>query len=377
MKRILQHLKTWWGTVVGAGAFVVAVFGLAPDPPQIGLFHSAMTQDRILKEAQAEVYAPDEYDDYVRAMSRVKEELAAQQAKFYYSRQYLTFERLSREAVEASGRAEKAARENRSAVKQEASQLAGEARTLLGAVRARTHRVGLSDSGRASLVRVEVLLREADMFGREDRWHESNDRVRTALTFARTAHAELQNRVGRYDDAGLIKQWDRWVYETLDWSSRNGERAVVVVKSRNLCLLLESGHMVRAYDADLGKNGVFDKSYRGDYATPEGKYRIIKKKGAGQSKYHKALLINYPNDEDIRAFRRDRTLGRVSIRSRLGGHIEIHGDGGRDRNWTEGCVALPNADMDHIFSRTAIGTPVTIVGNFSDFDRLFSRPNKS
>jgi hypothetical protein len=98
--------------------------------------------------------------------------------------------------------------------------------------------------------------------------------------------------------------------------------------------------------------------------------KIIKKKGAGHSKYYKALLINYPNEEDIRLFRRARTLGLFLPRTRIGGLIEIHGDGGRDQNWTEGCVALTNSDMDDLFARVDVGTPVTIVGNASEVDRM-------
>jgi hypothetical protein len=53
--------------------------------------------------------------------------------------------------------------------------------------------------------------------------------------------------------------------------------------------------------------------------------------------------------------------------------IEIHGEGGRGKDWTQGCVALTNSDIDDLFGRVAIGTPVTIVGgdgNGGTFTRL-------
>jgi lipoprotein-anchoring transpeptidase ErfK/SrfK len=46
----------------------------------------------------------------------------------------------------------------------------------------------------------------------------------------------------------------------------------------------------------------------------------------------------------------------------IGGLIEIHGAGGQGRNWTDGCVALVNPDMDRLFAAVGVGTPVTIVG---------------
>lgn len=365
------------GAGAAVAALVAAAVGLAPDPPQLSLFQSARTSQQVLAEVDAATYAPTEYEDYLRALDRAGQELAAQREKFYYSQQYLTFNRLSMEAIESSGAAERAARENRASVKLDVTRRSRDIQSTLADIRYRYNRLGLSNANRARLVRVEVLLREAELLGASEHWHEANDRVAAALSCVRTAELEQNERMSRFSDVDLVKQWDRWVQETIDWSSRNGTRAIIVVKSRNVCLLLDSGRMVRSYNADLGKNGVYDKSFRGDEATPEGKYKVIKKKGSGQSKYYKALLLNYPNDEDIRAFRRARTLGQLSRGTRLGGLIEIHGDGGRDMNWTQGCVALHNSDMDDIYDRAAVGTPVTIVGNYSAIDRLVSAKFKS
>ena len=56
-----------------------------------------------------------------------------------------------------------------------------------------------------------------------------------------------------------------------------------------------------------------------------------------------------------------RTLRRLAG---IGNLIEIHGDGGQGRDWTDGCVALADGDMDKVFARSRVGTPVTIVGTF-------------
>ena len=73
-------------------------------------------------------------------------------------------------------------------------------------------------------------------------------------------------------------------------------------------------------------------------------------------------MINYPNDEDRKNFLEARQKGWIPRRSRLGGLIEIHGEGGRKEDWTLGCVALRNPDMDRLFEQVQVGTPVTIVG---------------
>ena len=54
--------------------------------------------------------------------------------------------------------------------------------------------------------------------------------------------------------------------------------------------------------------------------------------------------------------------GAFPVTRRWGGSIQIHGEGGRGRDWTRGCVAVSNRDMDDLFSRVSVGTPVTIVG---------------
>jgi murein L,D-transpeptidase YafK len=88
----------------------------------------------------------------------------------------------------------------------------------------------------------------------------------------------------------------------------------------------------------------------------------VKKKDRGQSRYHRALLLDYPNAADRERFAAAQRRGEIPRGARIGGLIEIHGDGGRGQNWTEGCVALANDDMDDLYARVGVGTRVTIVG---------------
>jgi murein L,D-transpeptidase YafK len=147
------------------------------------------------------------------------------------------------------------------------------------------------------------------------------------------------------------------------WSRRTGRAAIVVRKDSHLLTLYRGGRRVRDYRADLGYGSIRDKLVAGDGATPEGRYRITVRKGKGQSIYYKALLLDYPNAEDRVAFARARRSGAVARGASPGGLIEIHGEGGRGKDWTKGCVALTNADIDQLFTRVEVGTPVTIVGS--------------
>jgi L,D-peptidoglycan transpeptidase YkuD (ErfK/YbiS/YcfS/YnhG family) len=57
----------------------------------------------------------------------------------------------------------------------------------------------------------------------------------------------------------------------------------------------------------------------------------------------------------------------------IGGLIEIHGNGGKGIDWTEGCIALTDSEMDSVFKIVKVGTPVTIVGSMHDLQHVLNR----
>jgi murein L,D-transpeptidase YafK len=128
------------------------------------------------------------------------------------------------------------------------------------------------------------------------------------------------------------------------------------------CRVYKGGRLAASYPVELSTNWVGDKRHRGDKATPEGRYKVTRKRGPGSTKYYKALEIDYPNAEDSARFRAAKRRGELPPGTAIGGLIEIHGTGGRGGDWTEGCVALRNEHMDKVFAIAQVGTPVLIVG---------------
>ncbi len=135
--------------------------------------------------------------------------------------------------------------------------------------------------------------------------------------------------------------------------------SIVVEKSQHRLSLYRNGSLVRSYLVALGQQPVGDKVQRGDMRTPEGLFRIEARNPA--SRYHRALRISYP---DATHLARARALG-VSP----GGDIMIHGlparqawvgAAHRDFDWTEGCIALTNEEIDEIWSAVPVGTPIQI-----------------
>jgi len=144
---------------------------------------------------------------------------------------------------------------------------------------------------------------------------------------------------------------------------------LLVDKTAFTLYVYKNGEISARYPVELGWNPFDRKERQGDGCTPEGLYEITWKRDIGSTEFHRAFLLNYPNEID-------REHGRT------GGAIEIHGcgtglrPGGGGENWTAGCIALSNECIDSLFilsdsdSRIGTGTPVGIVyaGSLPDAD---------
>lgn len=163
-------------------------------------------------------------------------------------------------------------------------------------------------------------------------------------------------------DKGLIK-YDTWVDYALAKSKQ--ETVILVNKSQYTLDVLRDEKIVKQYDVELGFNSTDDKRMEGDGCTPEGIYSASLKDP--HSRFHKGILISYPTAEDWREFSQNKKSGILPGYATIGGDVMIHGNGsgkkgnGEGRNWTLGCVALSNQDMDTLYKDIKLGTPLVIV----------------
>jgi murein L,D-transpeptidase YafK len=134
---------------------------------------------------------------------------------------------------------------------------------------------------------------------------------------------------------------------------------VVVNKSKREMWLLRDGKAIRRYTIGLGQSPVGPKERQGDSKTPEGLYTISGRNPI--SKYHLSLRISYPNAADIE---RARKAGVDP-----GGDIMIHGlpngeakslKDGRAADWTRGCIAVTDEEMEEIWRLVRDGTVIQI-----------------
>jgi lipoprotein-anchoring transpeptidase ErfK/SrfK len=216
---------------------------------------------------------------------------------------------------------------------------------------------------RRLLARARTVLNEALAYQRGGDLSTAAARAQDAAALAGQANDRAVALAERYADADTVARWQRWKTETIEWSRREGRPAIVVVKDAHLMTVYARGEPVKTYRVELGFNWIADKRQEGDGATPEGRYRIVTRMDNLSSDYYRALLIDFPNAEDRAQFARARQTGELPASARVGGLIEIHGSGGRGHDWTNGCVAVTNAEMDDLFRRVGVGTPVTIIGS--------------
>jgi len=134
---------------------------------------------------------------------------------------------------------------------------------------------------------------------------------------------------------------------------------VLVLKAKRRMHLLRRGQILRTYQVSLGRTPSGKKVRQGDGKTPEGWYILDTRNP--RSKFYRSMHVSYPNETD-RA--RARAMG-VSP----GGAIMIHGEpnhlqnigfNGKGVDWTEGCIAVTNREMDEIWNAVPDGTPIEI-----------------
>jgi len=134
---------------------------------------------------------------------------------------------------------------------------------------------------------------------------------------------------------------------------------VLVVKSHRTLSLISDGEVLRTYKVALGGSPVGAKEQQGDHKTPEGHY-VLDRRNA-KSRFYKSIHVSYPNDQD------KQKASQRGVAS--GGDIMIHGlpngfgwlgSTHRTRDWTDGCIAVTNAEMDEIWKLVPDGTPIEI-----------------
>jgi L,D-peptidoglycan transpeptidase YkuD (ErfK/YbiS/YcfS/YnhG family) len=216
---------------------------------------------------------------------------------------------------------------------------------------------------RARLAEAAIGLQKARTYLGGGRYDQALSSAQDSIRNSQLAYRRSRQAIERYEDPKHLQMWREWIRQAVEGSRASGLTSFVVIKERHVLQVYKAGKLTRSVPVDLGANAINQKLHAGDRTTPEGLYRVTQKKRYGQSKYGMALLLNYPNEEDLRRFEAAKRRGELTARTRIGGLIEIHGEGGRGVDWTDGCIAPDNRDMEALFREASVGTMVAIVGS--------------
>ena len=132
--------------------------------------------------------------------------------------------------------------------------------------------------------------------------------------------------------------------------------SIRIDKSDHILELRAGDTVVRSYTVAIGPGGLGPKRFEGDRVTPTGKYRIV---GQIPGLFHRFLTLDYPNDADRARYKIAKAKGEIPRGRGVGFGVGIHG-GGTGVDWTLGCIALEDWEIDEIAPLVTSATEIVI-----------------
>lgn len=356
------------GIILSGIVIVYVVLILIMDRPPLKEFESCQGLLAKAKKSNADIYSPEFYKSASKKYQAALSEWKVQNQKVFFLRNYSKVDELILTAILKAQEAIASSGPNRNSLKMNYLKEIELLKRKLDNYHDVFIHLPLKVNVRKNFEFGKLSLEQGlNAFGKGD----------IMLATKRLNEGKMRISIADKEVNALLKEyfndyskWQNWFTATIRLSAQNNNYAFIVDKIKHKGYLYYNGNLKKEYDIELGRNWIGDKITAGDKATPEGMYKVIKKKAHGASRYYKALLINYPNEEDHAHFNIKKRQGLISKNSSIGGLIEIHGDGGKGDDWTSGCIALRNSEMDELFSRMSVGTPVTIVGSKMSLSEL-------
>jgi L,D-peptidoglycan transpeptidase YkuD (ErfK/YbiS/YcfS/YnhG family) len=326
-----------------------------PAPPEV---EQALLQEQALWGAGGSIYAPEEFQKYELNLAEARKVLKQEELKIGLFRNYDRVRDNFRQVLKEGEQIDSLIKSKKAALSRSIEARRETLHSKYETLDKLSLQINQRSFSRNHLSQADILFKEVDRLLAGSKYDEAKNRLDEIANLLDRAESVLRQQLKRYMDQAQITEWRRLAERAIEKSKASGQTVILICKLERTLTVYRAGQPVKTYEVGLGFNGLNDKLHAGDDATPEGNYQVTKKIGA--SKYGKGLLINYPNEEDIKKFNEAKKMGYITSATRIGGLIEIHG-GGKD-GLTKGCIALDDREMDELFKMIQPGTPVTIVG---------------
>ncbi|HQI49470.1 MAG TPA: L,D-transpeptidase family protein, partial [bacterium] len=342
---------------LGAVSLIIEV----SNKPPVACFDDASRAVSQARQLQAAVYAPDQLRMAESYLEQARLLWAAENQRWMFRRDFSRATAMTQKANDMAEYATMRATTLRDSLRWVAATGINLTRKRIADIRAQFLNMPMDSHVRQTITFSELAIMESEAAFKRGDFRRAVVRYQVAAKNIGSAGDEVTQILNGY--FVNVPKWRKWVQQTLRWSVDNNSVVILVDKLAHRCQVYRKGTKTAEFPVELGPNWLGHKRQRGDGATPEGLYRIKRKKSGHRTAYYKALEIDYPNAEDIAQFNAAKARGEIARSAGIGGLIEVHGDGGKGANWTAGCVALRNRDMDTLYNMVEEGTPITIVGS--------------
>ncbi|MBE0504356.1 MAG: L,D-transpeptidase family protein [Desulfuromonadales bacterium] len=335
-----------------------------PAPTEIQL---ALAQETELWRAGASIYTPESYQQYLSALNSARDLYTRERSRMVWFRDY---QPVAQSFAQVHAMGEKMQGEVQSVALQQSTEITQTADALEKRIILLKELSGTLKDRRLAmrkLTQADIRIEDARRLAKERRSKEANEKLEAARIDIDAVIKTIRPLLERFADRQQIARWKAQVDQALAESRREGKDLIIVRKVDRQLTLYRKGGRVRDFNAGFGFNFLADKLYSGDKATPEGEYKIVKK--LPYSRFYKALLIDYPNQEDQQRFALAKKKKLIPANVGIGNLIEIHGGG--DDSMTNGCISLQDHHITDLFDQVDVGTPVLIVGTI-DYDNIIA-----
>jgi L,D-peptidoglycan transpeptidase YkuD (ErfK/YbiS/YcfS/YnhG family) len=367
MKRILK----WLVIIIASSGFIALIIlflvWFTPLPP-IGEVKIAMKSLSKARTDKAGTYSKKLYSEAKADLDSAMVNWHRENEKFLFSRDYKKVKSYAQTSARKAKQAAENSISNSSILENRLKEKIDSLNETERSIDKLFGRYPLPEDLRTRISNGRLLLKEGELDYNKGQYLPANSKIAEAEYLLTGVYenttAELKNYFKSYP------AWKRLTQAAINDSKKNNSYAILVDKFSRKCYVYFSGIKKYEFDAELGRNWVGDKRRMGDKATPEGNYKIVNKFQGKETEYHKALSLDYPNKDDRDRFKAEISKGTLPASSKIGGGIEIHGGGGKGVDWTEGCIALTDSEIDIIFNLAKVGTQVTIVGSMKDIREI-------
>lgn len=347
-------------TLILIGIIVFGAYKYFTNQPPKDEIRNAMEAISAARKVEANKYARKKFIASENALELAMKEWELQNKKFFISRDYTILRDLANQALFLGNEAWREASVEKDSVGINLKHQLGRIQSQIDEFEKNYKNLPLSAISFERFSKARMNYIEANNDFRKNQYYEAEKAAaQSEKTMTQMLKIAKEKLADFYNDYPKWKKNAQYAREL----SAKGQLVILVNKLESTAYVLKSGKTLAQFKVEFGSNWMGNKIAMGDNATPEGIYKVTQKKSGSKTKYYKALLLNYPNEEDKKRFDNLVKNGSIPKKSKIGGLIQIHGFGGKGVNWTEGCIAMENDDMDKVYNLVQINTPVIIIGS--------------